>query len=887
MNEMHQRTRRIPTAALTLSLLAATALAELPPNRWQKVGQKEAGCRIGAAVVWLQKEHKFLVLGGLRDDKWTRGEGIGSPYEIMTYDPAGRKWGEVTPTFGVDGFKKVRRRMFLEDGQGRLRLSPSARIANSFAYDGDSGRVFVYGAEPKAFNIVAYDIRGRRWTMISTLRPPAGSDGVWPGEWGPTTVFMEGTSPVFDPVNQDILFIGGRTGNAPTGFVGHWAFSLKDKTWRLLEAPDALLDPLREKVTAAIRPARDAMAAARNVFYAAMGSKEQGEAVKGAPARHLEQAVKNVLAAAEALRGAKADGWRGQALKHATTGTAAALTGLRSAHLELAAGKLNAEIIKTIFTAAWSLDEAADCLRALPGPRSSTAVGYDPVGKHVIVFGGDHGDYLLNDTWLYDCAKRSWRRVFPKVCPSARRGPGRIVWLPGQKRLALVGGSTYLPKFVYFRRTARPLGDIWTFDAAAGRWQLLVPDDKDTPAPTLTCALAAGTGDTLLGLSSKGRWKGVTADYWLMRLVGGKQARKPETTSAAPARTYFTVVEQYDPCWYDAAPRGDRTKVAEWLAGLPANTWTRVPEAPRPAPQRDWGTAIFDPARDQWYHWTGGHMADPADQVSTYHPAVNRWSISYVPSYIGKGIGFAGRPDCMNHTYINYALDPVSKKLVSTSLGGTCVYDPDRREFEPRIAQPFVQHPYYTKTVSTPRGVVCWNRGKYLGLLDVSRRKWNPLPVKGKLPRVVHGDENALCYDPKRNVLWMYAADGYQKPTGKVWRYDMATGTVEEVAAANREAFGRKVRLRETAYVPQLDMVVHNGFVGDRQVAWQPARGRWVLLDTKRDPKHAKDLKQLGGPSIGLMVDPKRKCLWAMGAGRRVFIMKLDVKSLRVIGDSP
>ena len=857
------------SSVFVVSVLAVLAGPAPSANQWVKVGEKTAGCRIGAAVVWLEKRGKFLVVGGVRDDKWTRGESIPSATGAMTFDPAARKWEAVKPAFGPDGFKKVRGRLFLTDGRGRLFLPNSARIGGRFAFDPERQRLFVYGAAPKVFDIAGYDLAKREWRTISTSRPPADSDGVWPGEWGPTTVFMEGASPVFDGVNGEILFIGGRTGTAPNGFVGHWAFQLAAKTWRQLTAKDAVLDPLREKVTAAIGPARDAMAAARNVFYAA-------EAAKDGPAKLLDEAVKRSTAAVAALGRSEAVGWRRPAVKNAAEKTAAAAEGLRAARSGLAAGKLDAALLQRIFTAAWSLDEAADCLRTLPGPRAAAGVGYDPVHKCVLVFGGDHGDYLLSDTWIYDCVGRSWRQVFPRVSPRPRRAAGRVLWLGGRKTLALVGGSTYRPKFIYFRRTEQPLGDIWTFDVATARWQPLA----DAAGPTLTSALAAGKGDVLLGLSSKGRWKGVTADYWLMRL--GPAARAAQAAQTA-RRTYLSVVKEYDPCWYDAAPRGDPGKVAKYLSALPANTWTRAGESPRPAPQRDWGTAVFDPSRDQWYHWTGGHMADPADQVSTYHPATNRWSISYVPSYIGKGIGFAGRPDCMNHTYINYAWDAVSKMLVCTTLGGTCVYDPARREFQPRIDQPFTQHPYYTKTVTTPKGVVCWNRGKYLGYLDVKDRRWRRLPVKGTLPRVAHGDENALCHDPKRNVLWMYAADGYQKPNGKVWRYDMATGAVAEVPAANGEAFGKKVRLRETAYVAPLDMVVHNGFLGERQIAWQPAKSRWVLLETRRDPRHAKDLKQLGGPSIGLMYDAKRTCLWAMGSGRKMFVMKLDVKSLAVI----
>ena len=98
---------------------------------------------------------------------------------------------------------------------------------------------------------------------------------------------MEGASPVLDPVSNEILFIGGRTGNHPRGFIGHWAFSLKDKTWRKLEQKNALLEPVRRKVLSAIPPARDAMAAARNFYYSA----QRDPALRQRPAELLARAV--------------------------------------------------------------------------------------------------------------------------------------------------------------------------------------------------------------------------------------------------------------------------------------------------------------------------------------------------------------------------------------------------------------------------------------------------------------------------------------------------------------------------------------------------------------------------------------------------------------------
>jgi Galactose oxidase, central domain len=870
-------------------LLSAGIAAELPANIWVKVGQKEAGCRKGSAVVWLKKEKKFLVAGGISDNKWTRGEKIPAPYGMMTFDPASRKWAEYKPGAKAGTFKYKKRALFGSDGQGHMELSQRAAISSSFTFDPAGNRMFLYQAGEKVFNIYEYSVEGRNWKLLSSNRPPSRSNGVWLAEYGKTTCFMEGTSQVFDPVNNELLFIGGRTGNDVKGFVGHWALSIKEQKWRQLTAADPKLDPLREKVAAAIAPARDGMAAARNIYYAGMETAKESEALKAAPSKLLAEASAKAKAALKALKGATTQGWKKTAVALATAGLQKALAGLDTTRQGLAAGKINAQLLKSVFDSAWLLDEAVDCLRTVPGARKSAGVGYDPVSKSIVIFGGDHGDYLLNDTWVYDCAKKSWRQAFPKVAPKARRASGKMLWLPGQKKLALAGGNTYKPRFIYFRRTASSFGDVWTFDVKNGQWQLVNSGGGKGPQPSLTCALAAGAGDMLLGLSSKGRWRGITADYWMLRIApaGGVDASK--VGAPAGTRTYFTVVKEYDPRWYDAAPRGDRKSVDTWIKKLPTNTWTVLPAPPHRTPQRSWGTCVFDPDRDQWYFWTGGHMADPADIVSTYHPAINRWSIPYIASYVGKGISFQGRPDCMNHTYTNYAYDPLSKKLILTNFGGTCVYDPDRREYEPRIDHPFRQHPYTTLTVSTPKGVVCRERG-YLGLLDVKERKWKKLPLKGKLysPQT---DGSGLCYDSKRNVIWMGSLAGYQKVSGKIWRYDMETGVAEELTPGNIESIGRNKRafrtIREIVYLPKLDLLLFNNICNGKQVAYDPEKNSWVLLDLARNPKDGKVLKDLGGVNIGLMYDAKRDLLWAMSGSRRMFVIKIDAKTVKIIRDVP
>ena len=876
----------VRAVAMMVWATAGGALAQdLAPNEWVQVGKNDAGVRRGAAVVWLDAQQKFLVLGGLRQDKWTREAKIPPSSPMLTFDPATRKWETVrSADAGAEGFKG--RGILQSNAKGALRLNAGAGIGGACAWDAAGQQLYVFasGGE-KAFYIYRFDVSARKWVRVSTKKPAAKASGRVSGQFGWGAVFMEGTSAVFDPVNEELLFIGGRTANAADGSVGHWAFSLKEKTWRELTAVDAVLDPLRAKVAVAKTAAREAMAAVRNVYYAALPAAEEAGLLKGKPAALAAAALKLAQEALAAGGAAK-----GKAVTQAVTRLGGAEKMLASAVDALKAGTLSAGVLKAQFEAAWLLDEAIDCLRCLPGPRKYAGVGYDRTAKKVLVFGGDHGDYLLNDTWVYDCKTKGWRQLFPAVSPKPRRAAGNVLWLPDSGKLALAGGGVYRVKFMYHTRSDSSVADVWTFDMASGAWGLLNSGvaKKGRGAPSLSCRLAAGAGNVLLGLGHRGRWRGQVAPVYLMRVAGAEEDAAAKVGVGPMRRSYLSVVKEYDPLWYDAAPRGDRKAVEAWVSKLKPNEWTAVPKAPRQAAQRSWGTSIFDPDRDQWYHWTGGHMADPVNQLSIYHPGVNRWSISHRGEYFGKGIGFNGRPDCQNHTYLTYAYDTVSKKLVCTTMAGTSLYDPDRSEFEPVFPNPFKQHCYVTSLKSTPRGVVCWHPG-YLGLLDAVGRRWARLPIKpvggAKMPWP-QTDGTSFTYDSKRDVLWLSPFAGYQKPSGQIWRYDMKTGELRQMDPGNRKEIGlgpafRKRSIRETVYLADADLVLFNNFHGGRQVVYDPGKNTWALTNIRQ---RAKDL---GGVDIGLMWDARRKLVWAMSGGRRMFVLRPDVAKFELTVDVP
>lgn len=265
-------------------------------------------------------------------------------------------------------------------------------------------------------------------------------------------------------------------------------------------------------------------------------------------------------------------------------------------------------------------------------------------------------------------------------------------------------------------------------------------------------------------------------------------------------------------------------------------------------------------------------MADPTTAMSTYHPAISRWSMPYVAEYLGKGLSFNGRPDCRNHTYSSYAYDPVSKSLIYAHVPGTSVYNPDLGDFEPLlIEQPFRQHCYITRLISTSHGVVVWHPG-YLGLLDVEARVWKALPFEGKLPGTAT-DGSPAFYDSKRDALYLAPYAGYGKPTGQVWRYEMKSGVLAEMNPEGQEEIGRgagfKGNAREVVYLPKADLALFNNFDDDRMVAYSPEKNAWLVTNIRKGKED-----RLGSVSIGLMYDARRDLVWAQSVRQAIYVMR-------------
>jgi hypothetical protein len=112
---------------------------------------------------------------------------------------------------------------------------------------------------------------------------------------------------------------------------------------------------------------------------------------------------------------------------------------------------------------------------------------------------------------------------------------------------------------------------------------------------------------------------------------------------------------------------------------------------------------------------------------------------------------------------------------------------------------------------------------------------------------------------------------------GNVAAYDVKTGEAKWLDPAG---MGQAlVHCRETAYLPDLDWVLIGGRVRDesggwRWLAYDCAANAWVSTELPGDDPVGR--AGAFNNSMGLMYDPARKLVWAVGQHSHVHALRLD-----------
>jgi hypothetical protein len=503
---------------------------------------------------------------------------------------------------------------------------------------------------------------------------------------------------------------------------------------------------------------------------------------------------------------------------------------------------ISSDTIKKMADVLLRLQQCEELLDAEPPPRALSPIAHDTKSKLYVIFGGDHLDYLMNDTWVFDMAKKKWEQRHPKTAPPPRAN--HTLKATGDGKIVLSGGYTYTSNTDYVGGQYRDHNDgDWTYDIEANTW------------------------------------------------TGAGKAVEPNQ------RVYRTG--PFHPDFYLQGDKPEAKPTQEKLAALPANTWVSLKPPHLPRLNRDWGTAVLDPDRDLILRFSGGHSAHGGTDVLHYHIATNRWELSFPVEFpLGQlysntsypeGFNFNRRPWVTGHTYQNYGYDALSKKMYFTGRGdGHCyVYDPDVADWTGRFDKPKAMNYgscFYTLTLTpTPQGLVCWTQQGAIFRLDPAKKEWVELKLQGKLPGAVV-DNSTVIYDSKRDRL-LCAVKGYgdkAKYDGKLHVVDLKTLAVSTLMPKGSDAATAIPYLCQIRYDSSNDLLLVGGTLPPdetglrRTPAYDPVEDRWVSLKISGDDPSGKNGRNV---SLGMMYDIKRKLFWAVDTNSNVFVLRLDPKT--------
>ena len=531
-------------------------------------------------------------------------------------------------------------------------------------------------------------------------------------------------------------------------------------------------------------------------------------------------------------------------------------------------------------------------LKAKPPPRALSPMAFDPATKKIVLFGGDGLDRLHADTWVYDCATRTWEERTPALSPSPRFGHA-LLRLPKSGEIVLLGGKGYTSSTSYCATLYRPLPfEMWSYNVAANDWRLIRRFDKDGPADyphrngaDSAAVAAASDGDVVLWIGP-GTEKGSAHSSWLCQLDASKtDAEGTATRGVKPGMLEFRT-DSFDPEWYTRdVPPPDPAATEDVLKGLAPNTWTplKCPRWPENRQGGGWSTLALDSDRDEILHMGGGHSSYFGNDVAHYGIRTGRWSIACRPQFAleynydlsGPGLwAFNGAP-WGNHNYHAYAYDPIVKRLAYIKGHMTLFYDPATRTWpyaEKFGDLPFLPSKYVNCLCTTPQGVVCWTQTSYgsskTGVWRLEDGKaWKRAATSGEaLPRTVC-DGSTISVDSKRNRLLMTTTpDKGGESAGQVWSCDLGTGEVRKLDPEGREAVNATRFAREAVYLPKADMMMIGYLLGKGGGLVVPfydcAGNRWLGAQMP-GAEFINAGKAGASVDLGLAYDAKRDLVWA------------------------
>ncbi|MCW8133470.1 MAG: hypothetical protein KIS92_24210 [Planctomycetota bacterium] len=810
-------------AALCGTLARPACPSELeaaPANTWVKVDEVPTGGRNMPIFFYEPQTKRFVLAGGTPGGGYAQAK---RHFDVEHFDLAQAQWTNAYPkgapytaesgVTDAPAVSEAKKTLLAKDKNGveRFAMFGSAygtdtRAHFQWSYDAAGHTLYAYLFN----NTYTYDPIERTWQ--ETGAAPISAKG-FPMVWG---------NMCFDPVNKELLSLGGSCAEYH-GAPGTWVYAPAAKAWRKLEVGSKVLNGLHDRAGSLSRQAWALLSALRGRYFAAE-TEAEAAAKLSAQAGALESTARSLASDASA---AKPAAWEEEAVKQG-----AKLLLLGADLLKAQAAGLDdapsAEKIAALKSAFEALERAAFAFAPEPMGRAHAQMAFDAERGKIVLFGGNGLDRCYADTWVYDGKTRQWEQRFPARSPSPRAGH-TLVYLPKSKTFALAGGYTLAGGF----KEAPP--EVWSYDLGANAWKLLQRADAKAKVKSFPRGSAhgnyCGAGSLWLGAATP-------EDVLVMIDTGGEgratwackidpaKALEPEAGEAPLAMSFATPLEPFESATPDAAA------TAEAIKALPANRWTAL-KPPKVPTHRAWNTTAYDPDRQQFLWWGGGHVTYMGTDVAHYSLRSNRWTLGYVPDlpieptggyYVKANLSFQNRPQVPVHAYQAYAYDPPSGRMFYLNHS----YDVAQRQWDLETF-PGLEHQGSMKTLleTTPNGVVALSV-KGLFRFEWKEKAWKKLPWNGPAFGEAWCDGHGICYDSKRDCLWI--------ANESIFRYDLKSGTAEKLAVTPPARMGKRALHREQAYLPGADLILMMLPFKDKdgkaaQLVFDPAAGKYFAVD--------------------------------------------------------
>jgi len=517
-------------------------------------------------------------------------------------------------------------------------------------------------------------------------------------------------------------------------------------------------------------------------------------------------------------------------------------------------------------------------LHEQPSGRILPGVAYDPKAKKIVAFGGDNFVQCFAETWIYDCAAKTWKEAKPKVSPPPRAACA-MVYVPDEKVILMSGG---------YSTGWMPLRDTWVYDIRKNAWSRLgveLPGDSKY----VSADYDPKTKTVIASLSQSSLGRNRTTQLVALKLDISTARRADTIVKDAPRYEYHCQGTS----WTTPLPerwRGKENPASEpaaerkKLAAMRANTWT-IRKTPMKTRARQWGSYAYDPRTHKGFAWGGGHAGYIGAEMTAYDLLENRWKgmddlVNYKvpwrhPAAGGiPGVSFHGWSLMGIHARRSYRVDPLSNSVIT--LHGD-VYDIAEERFITNIGRCPGRYRVGDQVsfVTTPHGLYGYHSsgGGQLHRANVAAGKWNL--VAGGGPKR-HSEHNHLCYDSKRDRL-IY----FDVRNAKVTAFDFKTKAwAEQVATGKSPA----IAVGDSTYIPELDAAM---FICRQEKNAEPAMFFFNLAEKQWyvAPYVGTQFGSYGTMNNSTICDPELKLLVRIAHIDRskmveVLVMRLDPDSL-------